>query len=59
MCLMQSGPDSRSPGAGAVSPRAAEAQGRALRGGGRLWVIRLRFCFTGVLQSPTQQLEEL
>lgn len=34
MCLMQSGPDSRSPGAGAVSPRAAEAQGRALRGGG-------------------------
>ena len=56
---MQSGPDSRSPGAGAVSPRAAEAQGRALRGGERLWVIRLRFCFTGVLRSPTQQLEEL
>lgn len=46
VCLMQSGPDSRSPGAGAVSPRAAEAQGRALRGGsGSGW-----FAFASVLQ---------
>lgn len=37
MCLMQSGPDSRSPRVGAVSPRAAErqesVQERLLRGG--------------------------